>query len=780
MAVRRTIVLAGCVLLIAACVGLLLDRGELRTDMSFFMPRAANPQTRFIVDRLRTGPASNILLIGLSGAAPNALAQLSDRLVQKIRADSRFVLAANGRLIVDRRSLEWIVRYRYLLNPAIDPREFETTPLRKSLQAAAVSLGTATGLAIKDLLPADPTNRVLRIGRHLAGTSDVGKRFGIWFARDGKSALIATRTKAGGLDIAAQAKAILAVRQWFTQIKANAKGLRSARLELSGPGVLAVDSRDRIKGEMQWLSVAASIFVVLLMIVVFRSVSVLLALSVTLAAGVIGGAVIVQLVFGHIHGITLTFGATLVGISIDYPLHAAVHASGGGGARSTIRSIWPTLRLSALTTAIAFVPFTLSSFPGLAQLGVISIAGLLIVAAMTRWVLPSMLPPVAGIAVPSLVSWSPRVLRAGSVLRVGMIVLLLLGAAWVAILSPPVWEDNVTRLSPLSQQQLRIDHRLRAEMSTLNARYMLVLSGSNVETALRKSEAAANYLRGLQRQKKLVGFDSASRYLPSARSQKARQATLPDDKLLRRNLANALQGLSFREGTFEPFVKDVLAAKNGSLATLDTAAGTQVAIRLGTLLFESRGHWFTVVLFKGRDLPLASLSSAPELQALGARFLDLKHEANSLVSGYRNEALLWLALGACLSLVVLFAGLRRPGEVLRVSIPVGLAVLATAGLLLISGTSLSLFHLMALLVVAGVGFDYALFLRQHGAKNVGSEMTFRAVTLCGITTVAVFSILAFSSLPVLHGIGLTVALGTALVLPLARLFTSADRSGRTA
>lgn len=775
---RRLVIFTGCVILLAAAVGLLFDRGELRTDMSFFMPRAANPQTRFIVDRLRTGPASNILLIGLSGAAPKELAQLSDLLVQRIRSDNRFTLVANGRLVIDPSSLEWIVRYRYLLNPATSSKDYETAALRKALKAAAASLATATGLATKDLLPSDPTNRVLQVARYLAGTSEVGSRFGVWFARDGKSALIAVRTKAGGLNIAAQASAILAVRQLFTQIKEGTGKFRDTRLELSGPGVLAVISRDRIKSEMRWLSVAASVFVVLLMIVVFRSLPILFAISLTLASGIIGGAAVVQLVFGHIHGITLTFGATLVGISIDYPLHATVHASGGADVREGIRRIWPTLRLSVLTTAAAFVPFTLSSFPGMAQLGTISIAGLLIVAAMTRWVLPSLLSPVGKIAVPSLVSWSPRVLRAGVPLRVVAIGLLLLGAAWIAIQSPPIWEDNVTRLSPLSQQQLRIDRRLRAEMSTLNARYMLVFSGANAEAVLRKSEAADDYLRRLVKQKKLAGFDSASRYLPSASSQKARQAFLPNETDLRRNLTSALQGLPFREGTFEPFIKGVSAAKIGPVASLDTVAGTHVAIRLSALMFESRERWHGVILFKGGSLPIATLSTAPELQSIGALFLDLKQEANNLVTGYRNEALLWLALGIGFSLVILAAGLRRLEDVVRVVVPVSIAVLATACLLLISGTALSLFHLMALLVVVGVGFDYALFLRQHGSSEEGDQMTFRAVTLCGITTVAVFAVLAFSSLPVLNGIGLTVAVGAALVLPLARLFTSTARSRR--
>jgi len=99
----------------------------------------------------------------------------------------------------------------------------------------------------------------------------------------------------------------------------------------------------------------------------------------------------------------------------------------------------------------------------------------------------------------------------------------------------------------------------------------------------------------------------------------------------------------------------------------------------------------------------------------------------------------------------------------------------TVALLALFGVSLSLFHLLSLLLVAGVGLDYALFFEHHGADSAASASTLRANLVCAGTTVSVFTILALSPIPVLHGIGLTVALGTAIALAMAFLFVDASQ-----
>ena len=78
------------------------------------------------------------------------------------------------------------------------------------------------------------------------------------------------------------------------------------------------------------------------------------------------------------------------------------------------------------------------------------------------------------------------------------------------------------------------------------------------------------------------------------------------------------------------------------------------------------------------------------------------------------------------------------------------------------GVELTLFHLVALILAAGLGLDYALFFEHAGFDRAEQLRTLHAVIVCSLMTLLVFSLLALSSIPVLRAIGSTVALGVVL------------------
>jgi len=72
---------------------------------------------------------------------------------------------------------------------------------------------------------------------------------------------------------------------------------------------------------------------------------------------------------------------------------------------------------------------------------------------------------------------------------------------------------------------------------------------------------------------------------------------------------------------------------------------------------------------------------------------------------------------------------------------------------------LTLFHLVALILAAGLGLDYALFFDHAGDDYADQLRTLHALIVCSLMTLLVFFLLALSSIPVLRAIGSTVALG---------------------
>jgi predicted exporter len=158
-------------------------------------------------------------------------------------------------------------------------------------------------------------------------------------------------------------------------------------------------------------------------------------------------------------------------------------------------------------------------------------------------------------------------------------------------------------------------------------------------------------------------------------------------------------------------------------------------------------------------------------------YLDLKEESDRMVKTYRSQALLLWGLGVLAILLVLFAGLRSLRGVVRVAAPVAASVIMVCAILLAQGKSLSLFHLVALLLVVGLGIGYGLFFNSPHTDRDERRRTALSVLLCSATTISVFGVLALSRIPVLSAIGVTVGLGSAFCLILAAAFRGRQLSG---
>src|SRR3990170_7169456 len=230
-------------------------------------------------------------------------------------------------------------------------------------------------------LPRDPTGELRRIFERLPAASPA-KRAGVWFTADGKRALLVAETVAGGFDAVAQEQAIRAVHSSIDH--------QEISLQVTGPGVFAAASRAAIERDAWLLSLASGTLVLLLLLRIYRRPGVVALCFVPVVSGLAVGTAAVSLAFGNLHAITLGFGATLVGEAVDYPSYACLNAGPGESLRRALERIWPTLRLAVLTTVLGGLTMLLSSFAGLAQLGLLSMSGVLAAGVATRYVVPAL------------------------------------------------------------------------------------------------------------------------------------------------------------------------------------------------------------------------------------------------------------------------------------------------------------------------------------------------------------------------------------------------------
>jgi predicted exporter len=109
--------------------------------------------------------------------------------------------------------------------------------------------------------------------------------------------------------------------------------------------------------------------------------------------------------------------------------------------------------------------------------------------------------------------------------------------------------------------------------------------------------------------------------------------------------------------------------------------------------------------------------------------------------------------------------------------PLAASVVLTLALLTAGDGKLSIFNLVGLLLIVAVGSNYCLFFEQQKREDEQAERTLASLVLANLCTVIGFGVLSFSRIPVLHDIGMTVAVGAAFSLLVGAIVNARGDAG---
>jgi predicted exporter len=144
----------------------------------------------------------------------------------------------------------------------------------------------------------------------------------------------------------------------------------------------------------------------------------------------------------------------------------------------------------------------------------------------------------------------------------------------------------------------------------------------------------------------------------------------------------------------------------------------------------------------------------------GVEFVDLRASSVDLMRDYRNGARNTILVAVLMIIGLLWYVRGQFRQTLWIGLTVTSALAVTVAVITTLHGSLTVIHLVALLLVLGLGLDYALFLSRTESPPE-QRATDKGVLACAASTTLAFGILAGSSIPVLKFIGLTVAAGSA-------------------
>lgn len=726
----------------ALAIVVLSTRLQVSFDISAFFPRQAGLSHQVLLEQFRNGPGSRILLAGISGADSDTLSDLSYEMRAILSEDGQFLQVLNGEYDDEIDVAPEPIASHYLL---MRDMEINRQSLQQAIDARLQDLAFGGGSAMLELFARDPYLVTLDVLQRLSPAEVSG---GMWFAVDG-SAVLMLETRASAVDIEAQTSAVARVRQVFDELK----GDDVLALEITGAGAFGVELQETIRAEAQKRSLLASVALLVVLFVFYRRPRYLLLASVPIGMGFLIGLAAVSVVFDNVHGITLAFGFTLMGVAIDYPLHLFSHSESVSGS-AAIDRIWPTMRLGAFSTAVAYIALAFSGSDGLAQLGVFTAVGILVAVLVTRTWIPHLMqkqrPPQSSAREHTGVTLN--YLPAATILVVAVL-------ASSKLADGSLWDDRLTSLSPVPEAQLVRDNVLRASTGALDMRYQIVVVDDSLHGLLAKSEALDRKLEQAARDGLLQDWQSLTQLVASAATQQQRLSAIPDASTLKGWMADILDDSPFRADAFDPFAELASSTLEQGLIDVEQVRATQLRSWLDAHLLQIDEHWIAMVTL-----------SQPSGEALaervrsfggGVMMMDLRQSSATLMRDYRNGAISTVSFAAIIILALLWFQRRQASQVLWISLSVVSVLAATIAIIVVAHGQLTVIHLVALLLVMGLGLDYALFLSRRESGNE-RRATDKAVLACAVSTTLAFGLLAGSSIPVLRFIGLTVASGSAL------------------
>jgi len=600
-------------------------------------------------------------------------------------------------------------------------------------------------------------------------------------------------------------------------------GLEAGPVRLRITGNVAL-SHEELQAAIAGAGLAGGLAVVVVLVVMglgLRSARLVAAGIVTLAAGFALTFGLATLLVGTVNLISIAFAVLYVGLAVNYAIHVMLRyreqmaehgdrprAIATGGAR-----LWPALALSALTTAIGFLAFVPTAYVGVAELGLIAGAAMVVTLALAYTLLPALLALIgtpgrlhhdrAGVALPRLTEVPYR--QRGKVLAgTALITLLALPLAWQVEfdsdplnLRDPDAESLVTLRALLDegdssyrdlqvlaageQQARSLTARIEALPEVAGVRSLATFVPDQPEEKLQLIEAARWILGPAILQADWQGTAATAEAVAEAATDLSaglQGSARPES----RALAAALAALARQLPGDPPLAKtvhetvlgtlpDTMGRLTGSLAVERTVVLEDIPAALRRQWLSDEGSWRLQVSPRTPQADIDQLTDfvaqVREVASAVSGSPVLQIESGRAVSQAFVQAVGWALIGIAVTVLTVLRSVIGAALAL---LPLVVGGAATAAVMAVVGVPFNFANVIAVPLLLGVGIDNGihLVLRYRSgdspAGNVLRTHTARAIVFGSMTTALSFANLMLSPHAGTASLGFVLAAGLSLIV----------------
>ncbi|WP_396635951.1 1-acyl-sn-glycerol-3-phosphate acyltransferase [Maribacter sp. R77961] len=541
----------------------------------------------------------------------------------------------------------------------------------------------------------------------------------------------------------------------------------NSKVEVSffGAALVAVANAGQIKSDIQFTVSIAMMLLVILLILFYRAIRLPLILFAPTLFGALLALVFLYLLRPHISAISLGIGAILLGVTLDYALHILTHIRSGRSVKELYEEIAPSILMSSLTTAAAFLCLLFLDSQALQDLGIfaaVSVTGASLFALVFIPVVYR--PKTIQVSKKNILDRISAVDLHKNKLAIGFLMLICITSVFTY--KDVIFNQDISKLNYESEVLSKARQKLEKLTDIASKSIYLSTYGDDDETVLQRNDSIFKELQQLKQDKDLVNFTSVGSLIKSTKTQKRKindwEMFWQKQKIdtLQRNLITSGTTLGFKPNTFNAFYGwlrtdfKTIAPKEfetiPALSTSDYIVTDENGTTITSLLKLKEENFDAVTArFKNSENTLLINRKQVNESFLGT----LKNDFNSL-----------LRYSLITVLIILLVFYRSLSLTLVTVIPIFLTWFLTVGIMGLLQIEFNIFNIIICSFIFGLGVDYSIFITngllaeyRTGGRILPTHKT--SIILSVITTIAGVGVMIFAKHPALYTISKVSLIG---------------------
>lgn len=735
-----------------------------KTDLSAFIIAGDNAEEILLASEMQSGTLSRRYLLSVGLTNKNEGTEVSKEFIRALQQQLQTIEGVVNVWSPDQKNkisqtMQTLYGHYgstlYSLRPETDLAQlFSQQGLEQRAGLLKNLLLSPQASVIKKVALQDPLLLILN------SFQNIGKKTQQVLTQDRAYQNLILETAMAGLDVTQQSLIQTEIKKTFKNL--NQSHSADYQLEMTGVPVFSTAIQTVIQGDIVKVSIISSIALVLLFLLIFRSFSTMAQVFSLLAIVILSAILCTQLVFGYVHGMTVAIGSTLVGICIDYPIHAVAHIQSIKNDQNTavIVKIWPSMLLGGVTTMIGYVALGFSGYPGFQQVAVYAATGIIVSLVLTRFVFPSLAvkTKTQQLNIPLVSAWSSFCQRYK--LWLLAILVIIIGISLYGLKSLH-WMQDMQELTPELNYLKQNDKKIRARMTSIEPGRFVLITGKNIEAALQKTEQVYPLLEQLKQQGHLADYFGLYPWLLSTQQQQHNktqlQSYLSTENQLLWQQALKQQGLSVKhlgQLNYAP-VKPI---------TLNQVLATPVKKLIDSRIIIGKQQ-VIIMIWLAEHQPEAIEKALANIK--GAQYFSQRDMLNNMTRDYTDRAQALLSIGLALIILLLLSRYKSLLKTLRTLLPAVLAAFLILAFWSYTGEPVSFLHLVGFLLVVAICVDYGIFYQENRGGDI--TVTYQAMAASMLTSALAFGSLISAESASLKILASVVALGVVLGFALCPL-----------